>query len=272
MRPKGFAKYLMLVLFLVAGQSAAATAAEIQWFGQSALKITSPGGKVIVIDPFITKNPKTPEDLKDLSKLGQVDLILITHGHGDHVGDAVELAKMTGAKVGINADMGRTFESLGWLEMSQMIRFNKSGPIQPLGPEITITMVRAEHSSQVAHKDPATGQETAHPGGEPAGYIVELEDGMKIYHAGDTGVFADMAFIGSYYAPDVAFLPIGGHFTMDPVHAAYALKTLLKTPRVVPFHYGTFPPLKGTPEEFKAALGDYSGEVIVMTPGEVRTF
>ena len=272
MRAREFAKTLCLVFILVLGGSAGAAAAEIQWFGQSALKITSPGGKVIVIDPFITKNPKTPEELKDLSKLGKVDLILLTHGHGDHVGDTVELARMTGAKVALNADMGRTFASLGWLEMSQMIRFNKSGPIQPLGPEITVTMVRAEHSSQVAHKDPDSGQETAHPGGEPAGYIVELEDGMTIYHAGDTGVFADMAFIADYYQPDVAFLPIGGHFTMDPVHAAYAVKALLKTPRVVPIHYGTFPPLKGTPEEFKAALGDYGGEVIVMTPGELRTF
>ena len=240
--------------------------------GQSALKITTPGGKVILVDPFITRNPKTPEDLKDLEKLGPVDLILVTHGHGDHIGDTPKIAEMTGAKVGMNADMGHTFRLLGLVPKEQLIRFNKSGPVKPLGDGITVTMVRAEHSSEVVRKDPVSGKEMIFPGGEPAGYIIELEDGTKIYHAGDTGVFADMAFIGSYYAPDVAFLPIGGHFTMDPKHAAYAVKELLKSKAVVPFHYGTFPPLKGTPEQFKEALGDFPAEVIVMTPGETRTF
>ncbi len=249
-----------------------AEAAEVQWFGQSAFKITTPEGKAILIDPFITKNPKTPETLKDLAGLGNVDLILVTHGHGDHVGDTVEIAEMTGAKVAMNADLGQTFSTLGLLPADQLIRFNKSGPIQPLGDGITITMVRAEHSSELMHPDPDTGQPAVHPGGEPAGYIIRLEDGKTLYHAGDTGVFADMAFIASYYKPDVALLPIGGHFTMDPAHAAYAVTELLKTPIVVPMHYATFPPLKGTPEQFKQALGEYGGEVIVMEPGETRTF
>jgi len=249
----------------------AAVAAEVQWFGQAAVKITTPGGKVIMIDPFITKNPKTPADQKDLGKLGRVDLILVTHGHGDHVGDTVALAKMTGAKVALNADMGRTFATLGWVGYKQMVRFNKSGPVKPIGDGVTITMVRAEHSSEVSFKD-ANGKETMHPGGEPSGYIVELEDGYKIYHAGDTGVFADMKFIGEYYNPDLALLPIGGHFTMDPAHAAYAVKNLLKTKTVVPIHYGTFPPLKGTPAQFKAALGSADTNVVVMQPGETRTF
>jgi len=247
-------------------------AAEVQWFGQAAFKITSPGGKVILIDPFITRNPKTPDELKDLSKLGQVDLILVTHGHGDHVGDTAKIAEMTGAKVAMNADMGQTFRTLGIVPGEQLIRFNKSGPIRPLGEGITITMVRAEHSSELVYTDPISGKEAVFPGGEPAGYIVELEDGKSFYHAGDTGVFADMAFIGSYYNPDIALLPIGGHFTMDPQHAAYAVRELLKTKTLVPMHYGTFPPLKGTPEDFKAALGDYDGTVVVMQPGEVREF
>lgn len=261
---------VVMVLGLMVGNGA--RAADVQWFGQSAFKITTPEGKVILIDPFITKNPKTPEALKDLAGLGNVDLILVTHGHGDHVGDTTKIAEMTGAKVAMNADMGHTFTTLGLLPAEQLIRFNKSGPIQPLGEGITITMVRAEHSSELGHTDPGSGKKVVHPGGEPAGYIIQLEDGTTLYHAGDTGVFGDMAFIGSYYKPDVAFLPIGGHFTMDPAHAAYAVKELLKTPAVVPMHYGTFPPLKGTPEQFKEALGDYSGEVIVMEPGETRTF
>jgi L-ascorbate metabolism protein UlaG (beta-lactamase superfamily) len=250
--------------------SAPAKAVDITWYGQAAFKIVTPGGKVIVIDPFITKNPKTPKDMKDLAKIGKVDLILVTHGHGDHVGDTVELAKMTGAKVGINADMGRTFATLGWLDMKQMIRFNKSGPIK-LGDAITITMTHAEHSSEVEYKD-AAGKSTMHPGGEPAGYIIKLENGYTIYHAGDTGVFGDMKFIGEYYKPDLALLPIGGHFTMDPVHAAYAVKTLLKPKTVMPMHYGTFGVLKGTPAELKAALGDDPAKVVVMNPGDTQTF
>ncbi len=249
-----------------------AQATEVQWYGQAAFKITTSGGKVILIDPFITRNPKTPEALKDLSQLGQVDLILVTHGHGDHVGDTVKIAEMTGAKVGMNADLGQSFRTLGIVPNEQLIRFNKSGPIKPLGDGITVTMVRAEHSSEYVFTDPATGKKRVVPGGEPAGYIIELEDGKRLYHAGDTGVFADMAFIGNYYKPDLALLPIGGHFTMDPTHAAYAVKELLKTKQVVPMHYGTFPPLKGTPEEFKAALGDYAGAGVGMQPGEPRSF
>ncbi len=268
-RLSGLVAGIIAIVFTAPG---AAWAADVQWFGQSAYKITTPGGKVILIDPFITKNPKTPEALKDLAALGKVDLILVTHGHGDHVGDTVKIAEMTGAKVAMNADMGQTFMTLGLLSADQLIRFNKSGSIQPLGEGITITMVRAEHSSELVHTDPENDKKSVHPGGEPAGYIVELENGKILYHAGDTGVFADMAFIASYYKPDVAFLPIGGHFTMDPAHAAHAVRELLKTPTVVPMHYGTFPPLKGTPEQFKEALGDYGGEIVVMEPGETRAF
>jgi len=249
----------------------AAKDVTLQWLGHATFKVTTPGGKVIVIDPFILKNPKTPKEMKDLKKLGKVDLILVTHGHFDHSADMAELAKMTGAKVVVNADMGRTYATLGWLDMKQMIRINKSGPVSPL-QGVTVTMVRAEHSSDVSYTDPKTGKTTMEPGGEPAGYIIEMENGYKIYHAGDTGVFGDMKFIGEYYKPDLALLPIGGHFTMDPKHAAYAVTALLKTPVVVPIHYGTFPPLKGTPEQLSAALGKSATKVVAMQPGETRKF
>jgi len=245
---------------------------ELQWFGQSAFKITTPGGKVILIDPFITKNPKTPTELKDLSKIWKVDLILVTHGHGDHIGDTAQISENTGAKVAMNADMGHTFAALGWLPYDRLIRFNKSGPIEPLGDGIKITMVHAEHSSEIVHTDPASSKKSVHPGGEPAGYIIEMENGFKVYHAGDTGVFGDMKIIGELYKPDLAMLPIGGHYTMDPKHAAYAVRHFLNTPKVIPMHYGTFPPLKGTPEEFKKHLTGVSIEVIVMEPGEKRSF
>ena len=142
----------------------------------------------------------------------------------------------------------------------------------PLGSGIRITMVHAEHSSEVVHTDTSSKKKTVHPGGEPAGYIIELENGFKIYHAGDTGVFTDMKFIGEYYKPDLALIPIGGHFTMDPAHAAYAIRTMLKVKKVIPMHYGTFPPLKGTPQELKKLLNDFEAEIIVMKPGETRNF
>jgi len=256
---------------LAAAAAAPIAAGELQWLGQSAVKITTDGGKIIVLDPFITKNPKTPPEHKDLAKLGKVDLILVTHGHGDHVGDTAELAKMTGAKVAMNADMGHTFGTLGIVDYKQLVRFNKSGPIQPIGDGVTITMVRAEHSSELLHTD-ESGKKTVHPGGEPCGYIIELENGYKIYHAGDTGVFADMAFIKDYYDPDLALLPIGGHFTMDPAHAAYAVRNLLKSKKVIPIHYATFKPLTGTPAQLKEALGDMSDRVVDMQPGDTMKF
>lgn len=245
---------------------------ELLWYGQSAVKITTDKGKVILIDPFISQNPKTPEPLKDLTKIGQIDLILVTHGHGDHVGDTVAIAKASGAKVAMNADMGRTFVEQGWLPADQVIRFNKSGTVTPLGPELPITMVRAEHSSAVSHTDPKTGEKLLLEGGEPAGYIIRLEDGYTIYHAGDTGVFMDMQQIAERYHPDLELLPIGGHFTMGPEDAAWAIKHYLKSKRVMPIHYGTFGLLKGTPEELIAALGKNGTDVVVMKPGESRKF
>jgi len=264
--------YCIILTAIISPCFNSAEAFELQWFGQAAFKITTPGGKVILIDPFISRNPKTPKELKDLSKLGKIDLILVTHGHGDHTGDSAQLSKTSGAKVAMNADMGHTFAALGWVPYDRLIRFNKSGPIMPIGKDIKITMVHAEHSSNVVHTDPTTKKKTVHPGGEPCGYIIELENGFKIYHAGDTGVFSDMKFIGEYYKPDLALLPIGGHFTMDPTHAAYAVRNLLKVSRVIPMHYGTFPPLKGTPEEFKQQLAGYDTKLIVMEPGEKRNF
>ena len=152
---------------------------EVLWLGQAAFKITMPGGKVIVLDPFLVNNPKTPAAYKNLDKLGAVDVILVTHGHGDHVGDVKELAAKTKAKVFGPAGLIATLVDLGWVSAEQGVRFGKGGKVQPLGPQITITQVRAEHSSEVTVTDPATKKSTTHPGGEPAGFIIELENGFS---------------------------------------------------------------------------------------------
>ena len=205
--------------------------------------------------------------------LGNVDLILITHGHGDHVGDVKDLAaRNAGAKVYGPAGLIATLTDLGWIKPEQGVRFGKGGKVQPLGQQITITQVHAEHSSEVTVTDPETKKSTTYPGGEPAGFIIEMENGFKIYHMGDTGLFGDMKLIADYYKPDLILMPIGGHFVMDPQDAAYATKEWLKPKFVIPMHYGTFPVLKGTPQEYMAALWQTSTKVFPLNPGDKIEF
>ncbi|KPK55915.1 MAG: hydrolase [Thiotrichales bacterium SG8_50] len=244
----------------------------VQWLGQSAFKITSVTGKVIVIDPFLTKNPKTPGQYKDLKALGEVDLILVTHAHGDHVGDGPALAKMHQVPLYGPAGLNDTLTALGELPNELSPRFNKGGVITPLGPDIKITMTRAEHSSEYKWTHPETGRLEIHVGGEPAGFIVELENGFKIYHMGDTGLFGDMAFIGEYYRPDLILVPIGGHFVLSPADAAYATKRYLKPKFAIPMHYATNPMLKGTPQEYVDALGKSEIQVLALNPGDSASF
>lgn len=261
--------WLCLVLMVGVGAPAAWADGEIQfqWFGQSAFKITSPGGKVIMIDPFITGNPKTPEALKDLDKLGKIDLILITHAHGDHLGDGPALAKKQEVQMWGPAGLNQSLATLGVLPAKLAPRMNKGGVITPLGPDIKFIQTRAEHSSELLWTNPETGKKETRVGGEPIGWIIQFENGVKVYHMGDTGLFGDMKFIGEFYKPDLVLIPIGGHFVMSPEDAAYATKEYLKPKAVVPIHYGTIPVLKGTPAEYKAALGETSVKVIDVDPG-----
>src|SRR5947207_2924657 len=254
---------------------------EVHWLGQATTKLTTLTGKVIVIDPFLTGNPKTPQQYKNLDTLGKVDVILVTHGHGDHVGligrtdgscDAAELARRTGAPVLGPAGLIATMGDLGWVAPDKAVRFGKGGRVNPLGPQITITQVRAEHSSEITVVDPATKKSTTYPGGEPCGFIVEFENGFKLYHMGDTGLFGDLRLIGEYYKPDLAMIPIGGHFVMDPRDAAYATKEMLRPKFAIPVHYATFPVLRGTPQEYQAALGQTTTQVFPISPGDKQTF
>jgi L-ascorbate metabolism protein UlaG (beta-lactamase superfamily) len=252
--------------------TAAGGKVEVHWLGQAATKLTSTSGKVIVIDPFITNNPKTPPAHKNLDALGQVDIILVTHGHGDHTGDVRVLAERTGATVLGPAGLIATMVDLGWVKSEKAVRFGKGGRVNPTGPEITITQVRAEHSSEVTVTDATTKKSTTYPGGEPCGFIVEFENGFKLYHMGDTGIFGDMRLIGDYYKPDLVMIPIGGHFVMDPRDAAYVTNTMLRPKFAIPFHYGTFPVLKGTPEEYKKHLGQTATQVFPISPGDKLAF
>ncbi|NYI00882.1 metal-dependent hydrolase [Cupriavidus plantarum] len=251
----------------------AAGKAEVLWLGQAATRITTPGGKVIVIDPWLVTNPKTPAAYKDLAALGKVDLILVTHAHNDHLADAPALAKRNNAPTWNGGGMGQALVSLEMVPPALAQRFGKSGTIMPFGPNgVKITAVHAEHSSELVWKNPATNKDETHYGGEPVGYIIELENGFKIWHMGDTGLFGDMRMIGERYKPDLVLIPIGGHFTMGPQEAASAVRDLIKPRYAIPIHYQTFPLLRGTPAEFSAALGVTGTSVIVPEPGQKVDF
>jgi L-ascorbate metabolism protein UlaG (beta-lactamase superfamily) len=209
--------------------------ATLTWLGHASFRLDTPGGKRVYVDPWLD-NPKCPDAEKEPDSC---DAIAVTHGHGDHVGSVVDLSKKFGP-VPIVANV----ELKGWLkgqgaQTDDVPGPNKGGTVEADG--IKYTLVNAFHSSSSNDGDYL---------GEAAGIVVELEDGKKIYFAGDTCVFGDMQLIGRIYSPDVAVLPIGGHFTMDPREAGVACE-LLGVKRVVPCHYGTFPLLAGTPDELK---------------------
>jgi L-ascorbate metabolism protein UlaG (beta-lactamase superfamily) len=222
----------------------------LTWLGHASFRLDSPGGKRIYVDPWLNGNPKCPESELEPER---VDLIAVTHGHGDHVGDTVELWQKFKPRVIAPVELR------GWLagqgvETSGGDNPNKGGTVNIDGVKITLT--DANHSSST---------EDGTYAGEPAGIVLELEDGFKLYFAGDTNVFGDMALIRRIYEPDVAVLPIGDHFTMGPREAAVALE-LLGVKRCVPCHYGTFPLLSGTPEELAKLAPDV--DLITPKPGE----
>jgi len=223
---------------------------KLAWLGHATFRIETPAGKTVIVDPWVMGNPACPPKDRDVKK---VDVLLCTHGHGDHIGDAVEIANRHNPKVvGI-------FELCAWLQKKgaqQTSPMNKGGT-QTVG-DIKVTMVHADHSCGIQD-----GEEIIY-GGEACGYVIEFANGVKIYHAGDTNVFGDMQIIRDLYAPDIAMLPIGDHYTMGPREAAYACN-LLQAKTVIPMHFGTFPLLTGTPGALQKLVP--AVEVIEMRPG-----
>ena len=267
---------VIMAILLFTGVALAAQV-ELMWLGHSTTRITSTTGKVIIIDPFLTKNPKTPMKYKDLKALGKVDLILVTHGHADHTRDLGDLARLTGAMVVANWEYALQLGKIGVIDIDKAIAMNKGGTVAPLGRGIKVHMVPAEHSSSVdllnfGIQKPNSNSPRFLDGGAPVGYVVELENGFRIYHSGDTHVFGDMALINKFYRPDLALVCIGGHFTMDPEQAAYAVRELIKPKLVMPIHFGTFPVINRTPAEFKAALGDAPIKFLDVKPGQTLKF
>jgi L-ascorbate metabolism protein UlaG (beta-lactamase superfamily) len=226
------------------------------WLGHATFLFTSPGGKRILVEPWVASNPSCPAGAK---KIGDLDLILITHGHSDHAGDAVSIARATGAHVVAN------YEVCLWLEAKGI---QNTAPLGHGGTliidGITVTMVNAVHGSSAIESDRAIYL------GQAAGFVIRFEDGLAVYFAGDTDLFGDMRLIGELYRPSIAFLPIGDRFTMGPSAAARAVE-LLGVRQVVPMHYGTFPFLTGTPAEFRRHVEPRGVQVLELEPGQTAS-
>jgi L-ascorbate metabolism protein UlaG (beta-lactamase superfamily) len=227
-------------------------ATELTWLGHSAFRIDTPGGKRIYVDPFLTGNPKCPESEREPERC---DLVFVTHGHGDHVGDTVAIHRRFGCPVVAQVELRGWLTGQGVADDGSAHSINKGGGIAVEG--VQLTLMHANHSSSTPDGTYS---------GESCGVVLQLEDGYKIYVAGDTNVFGDMSLIGRIYQPDVAVLPIGDHFTMGPREAAVALE-LLGVVRCIPCHYGTFGLLTGTPDELRA-LAPPGVEVLSPEPGE----
>lgn len=244
-----------LAALLLSGAAAAAGQTSLTWYGHAAFKIVTPEGHVILIDPWIT-NPANPKGKDDLAALDKVDLILVTHGHFDHVGDSVEIGKRTGAQLVTNYDLGSAMvDELGY--PAKQAGFGTlghfGGTLTLLDGEVSITLEPAVHGGSFSPPAASGAAPTVVTGGPAGGFVIRIKHGPTIYHTGDTAAFGDMKLIGAADHVDVMLACIGDHFTMGPDGAALATQ-MVHPAMVIPMHFGTFPILTGTPEAFDKAL------------------
>ncbi len=266
----------LLMLAAISADRAAAQETKSKWFGHAAFSVTTPKGKVLLLDPWLNNpaNPDVKSGKDPLAAVPKVDYILLTHGHRDHVGDAVEIAKKTGAVLICNSELAINLVKLADFPVKQADTdaiMGIGGEIQLADGEVTVAMTPAVHSSSVFNpKAGATEPERAY-GGNPAGFVLRIKGGPTIYHSGDTAYFKDMETIGEEYQIDLALLNIGGHFGMEPRMAARAAQAV-RAKLAVPQHYATFPGIAQTADEFAAALKRLKIPFYEMKPGDTLTY
>lgn len=267
----------LLLAFSFPSNAFAAKPTQLTWYGQSAFKLVTPAGHVLFIDPWIV-NPVNKNGKDDLTKIDRAELILVTHGHFDHVGQAVQIAKKTKARLVATYDLGGAIAKYGGYPKDQMgfdTLGNFGGVLEFFDGEVRIAFVPAVHSSTVNGKDLGVNDDDeSHFAGTAGGFVIKVKGGPTIYHTGDTDLFADMSNIAKYGKIDVMLACIGDHFTMGPERAALAVE-LVKPMKIVPMHYGTFlPAMTGTPDKFASALQTkgLGQKFLPMTVGKPLTF
>jgi L-ascorbate metabolism protein UlaG (beta-lactamase superfamily) len=259
-------KHLIFALLIATPLPVLADGTQLTWYGHAAFKLTTPSGKVLLIDPWLN-NPANKNGAEDLAKLDKADLILITHGHADHVGNSAAIAKKTGAKLVATADLANALMQFGGFPAENKgMGGNFGGEQTLLDGEVKITFVPAVHSSTVTEPE---GTKHIHTGGNPGGFLISVKNGPSIYHTGDTDVFSDMALIRQFQKVDLMLACIGGHFTMGPERAALAVK-LVEPATVIPMHFGTYPILAGTPQALEKSMKENGAKAKMktMTIGE----